>query len=524
MEPSCVPHNLIPGTSKLFVDFLYHFDRVSAFYPYNFLDPQSFKDAAAQINYPEDRRQRLVAALREQNGDSPALEQLARPGTTAIVTGQQVGFLSGPSYTIYKALTAVRLAQELRRQDIDAVPIFWLASEDHDLAEVDHAWIFDPSGKPVRVSTGEVVSTGGPVGEVKLPDAPLQGLRKLLGDLPFADEVFERLSRAYLPGATFSQSFKAFLADVLSGFGILFLDPLAPAMRSIARPFLAEAVTRVPELLEELRDRDRQLAEHGYHSQVHLDEGSSLLFLLNGKRTPLRWKDGQFNVRDKTLSPSELQASAERLSPNALLRPVMQDYLLPTLAYVGGPSEIAYMAQSQVLYQKLLGRMPVIFPRNTFTLLDSRADKLIARYGLSFPELLEPHEKVKSRIAARLVPPALREQLSALETTIGGELDKLRQSLRAFDPTLETASQKSGDKMLYQLHRLSEKTARETLRREERSNRESDYLIDLVYPERRLQERLYSIAPLLAKHGLDLPQRIFEMTQVTCPDHMVRTV
>lgn len=524
MEPSCVRQTLIPGTSKLFADFLYHFDRVSAFYPHNFEDPSSFRLAAAQVNYPESRRQEIVSALREQNGPSASLDELAKPGTVAVVTGQQVGLLSGPSYTIFKALTAVRLVYELRAQGIRAVPIFWLASEDHDLAEVDHVWLFDQDVKPSRITVANEVTNGGPVGEVVLGDVPLAEIRGALGDLPFADETFERLKQAYSPGATFTCAFRTLLQSWLGDFGLLFLDPLAPSIRKIARPFLAETAARVPELLAGVKARDRELAEAGYHSQVHLDEASSLLFLLNGKRTPLRWQDDQFTSRDRTYRTEDLQDMAERLSPNALLRPVMQDYLLPTVAYVGGPAEVAYMAQSQVLYRKLLNRMPVIFPRNSFTLLDTRAEKLIQRYGLSMPCLFDHQEKVKSKIAAKLVPPGLAEKFASLDSSISSSIGSLEESLRNFDPTLEAAAKKSGAKMLYQLRRLSGKTARETLRRDERSAREVNYLIGLVYPQRRLQERFYSIVPFLAKHGPDLPQRLFEMTQISCPDHMVRTV
>ncbi len=525
MEPSCVRQDQIPGTSRLFADYLYHFDHVRRFYPHGFCDPASFSAAATQLDYPESRREQLISALREQNGDSAALGELSRPGTVAVVTGQQVGLLSGPSYTIFKALTAVRLAHELRQLDIRAVPVFWLASEDHDLAEVDHAWLFNHDATPAKVGVTSAVTNGGPVGEVVLSDMPLEAIRAALGELPFADEVLSKLERAYVPGATFTAAFKTFLQDVLREFGLLFLDPLAPAVRAIARPFLAGAAGRVPELLAALKARDRELSDAGYHSQVHLDEGSSLFFMLgDGKRTALRWKDGQFSARDRVYRLEELQEGVDRLSPNALLRPVMQDYLLPTAAYVGGPAEIAYMAQSQVLYEKLLGRMPVIFPRNSFTLLDNRAEKLIARYGIQMPDLFEHQDKVKGQMAGQLVPAGLADEFSSIESSISSAISGLESRLRSFDPTLEAAAKKSAAKMIYQLRHLAQKTARETLRRDERSAYEANYLVNLTYPHRRLQERFYSIVPFLARHGLDLPQRLYEMTQVTCPDHMVRTL
>jgi bacillithiol biosynthesis cysteine-adding enzyme BshC len=525
MEPSCIRQDLIPGTTKLFADFLYHFERVSDFYQHPYSNPQSFQDAAKQVQYPEDRRARLVEALREQNGTSASLDELARPGTLAVVTGQQVGLLSGPSYTIYKALTAVRLVHELRAAGVRAVPVFWLASEDHDLAEVDHAWLFDQNARPAKISVTNAVANGGPVGEVAIPELPWTEIAQALGDLPFASEVLDRLRNAYTPGATFTCGFKRFLQDTLKDFGLLFLDPLAPAIRSLAAPFLASTVERVPELLEALRRRDAELAERGYHAQVHLDQNSSLLFLLSdGKRVALRSKEGRFSAREKEYTAQELACTGEHLSPNALLRPVMQDYLLPTISYIGGPSEIAYMAQAQVLYKNLLGRMPVMFPRNSFTLLDSRAEKLMARYRLSLPDLFTHPDKVRSAIAAQLVPAGLAGEFSVLESSLTKSLESLRHNLHSFDPTLEAAAQKSSAKMLYQLKRLASKTARETLRRDERSVWAANYLVDLVYPQKHLQERFYSIVPFLAKHGPDLPQHLFERTQLTCPDHMVRTI
>jgi bacillithiol synthase len=525
MEPSCVRQDLIPGTSKLFSDFLYHYDRVSQFYPHHFLDSEAFQNAAQELRYPDERRAQLIAALREQNGESANLRELAKPGTYAVVTGQQVGLLSGPSYTIFKALTAVRLARELSAAGIPSVPVFWLASEDHDLAEVDHAWVFDNNARPGKISVANAVTNGGPVGDVIIPELPWQEMKEALGNLPFAHEVLERLAEAYPAGSSFSGGFKNFLHGLLKSFDILFLDPLAPAVRELSRPLLREAVGRVPELVAALRTRDVEIAACGYHLQVHLDEDASLLFLLgDDKRTPLRWQGGRFTARDKSYSVEQMETMADRLSPNALLRPVLQDYLLPTVSYVGGPAEIAYMAQSQVLYRGLLGRMPVIFPRNSFTLLDARAEKIMQRFGLSLPDLLSHQDKLRCRIAAQLVPPGLAGEFSILESSVSKGLAGLQENLRKFDPTLEAASKKSGAKILYQLRRLAAKTARETLRRDERSVWAANYLTDLVYPQRHLQERFYSIVPFLAKYGLDLPERLYELTQISCPDHMLRTV
>jgi bacillithiol synthase len=523
MQPSCVRQDQIPGTSAFFADYLYQFDKVSAFFPYSSWQGDGVDSTAASVSFPAARRAQIVAALAAQNDNSAALEKLARPDTVAIITGQQVGFLLGPAYTIFKALTAVKLAEHLNEQGISAVPIFWLATEDHDLAEVDHAWVFNQEATASKVSLAASVVNGGPVGDVVLNEVPLAELRVALGDLPFAEDVMTQVAASYRAGATLGSAFRKLLEQVLKGLGLLYLDPLAAPVRDVAAPFLSEAVQRLPDLLSALRVRNAKIAAAGYHTQVHVDADTSLFFLLkNGRRLPIRWKDGRFISRDTSYSPAELAALANQLSPNALLRPVMQDYLLPTAAYIAGPSETAYFAQSAVLYEKLLGRMPVIYPRNSFTLLDARASKLLTRYELRVPNLLDHHEQVKGLIASRLVPPALSDQMKAAQTSVSQSLTRLQGGLLDFDRTLEAAARKSTSKISYQFAKLERKIARETMRRDERATKDADYLLNLIYPQRHLQERFYSILPFLAKHGLDLPQQLLGQIQLSCPDHMLR--
>ena len=477
MESSCVRQTCIPGTTKLFADYLYDFNQVSEFYPQHFSDLNSLAESARKLEFPESRRSQIVTALRAQNGDTESLKKLARPGTVAVVTGQQVGLFSGPAYTIFKALTAIRLAAELDREGVPAVPVFWLATEDHDLAEVDHAWFFDASLRPIKLGLHSAGLRDAPVGGVQLGDIPEAELRQALGDFPFGEETLEKLTRHYRSSNTYGDAFRSFLKDVLSDFDLIFLDPLHQAIRELGGPLLAEVAQRVPELTEALRERNAALDAAGYHAQVHLDADSSLLFHLHeGKRIALKSKDGELVRKDVTLTVSDLRRDGTRLSPNALLRPVMQDYMLPTAAYVGGPAEIAYFAQSEVLYKHLLGRMPVIFPRNSFTLLDERATKLMGRYSMQLPDLLQPQGAVREVIASKLVPQDLRDEMAALRGNVAGSVRQMREKLLRFDPTLAAAAQKSIAKISYQIEKLANKTARETMRRDKRVESDTDHL------------------------------------------------
>jgi bacillithiol biosynthesis cysteine-adding enzyme BshC len=524
MEPACLRHTEIPHTSRLFSDFQYHFDRVSRFYRYPPSDPTAFASAAREISYPDDRRAALVAALRARNGDSPALERLAHRGTVAVVTGQQVGLFSGPAYTIYKALTAARLAARLSEQGIPAVPVFWLATEDHDFPEVSHNFVFDSRHRPVTLSVSGEASDR-PVGSIPIADPPLDQLSQAFADFPYGAEVARMVREAYHRGATFGSAFQGLLAQLLGKFGFLFLDPLDEQIRRLAGPILRQALGDGDRLKQKLLDRNHELEKDGYHAQVHLEQKTSLAFLLDGdRRLTLKRQNGDYVSKDRRFSISQLVEMAEHVSPNALLRPVVQDYILPTVAYVGGPAELAYMAQSEILYEDLLGRMPVMVARSGFTLLDARTAKLMNRYGLTIPSFFHGDDAIREKIAATLVPADLEQQFSETRAAAAQSLDRMRGDLVNFDATLAQAADKARAKILYQLAKIERKTARETLKRNQRAANDASYMSGLIFPEKHLQERFYSILPFIARHGLELLDTLYEQVNLECPDHKILAV
>ncbi|MEP6714243.1 MAG: bacillithiol biosynthesis cysteine-adding enzyme BshC [Terriglobia bacterium] len=511
MQCTCVRQTDLPNTSKLFSDLIYRFDRVSDLYPFPPNDLGAL-ERAARFDFPDDRRAATVRALTPLNQGNPSLARLAEPGTVAIVTGQQVGLFGGPAYTIYKALTAIRIAEELSERGIPAVPVFWLATEDHDFVEINHTWVFGPDHQPVRLAVRQPATGGArPVGGVTPQDLPIAELRSALAGFPFADEAVALVERAYQPGRDMGSSFAHLIRELFAPWGLLLIDPMTPALREIAAPLMRQAVERMPELNAALMERAKELEARGYHAQVLVDNKTSLVFLLeNGQR---------LSPRQAKASPADLAARAHQLSPNALLRPVVQDYLLPTAAYAGGAAELAYFAQSQVLYEKLLGRQPVAFPRAGFTLLDQRAGKQMARYRLNPTDLFVNDQTLREKVAQRLVPPGLKGELDRAGDTVARTLNELSEGLRAFDVNLVSALETSRRKIEYQLGKIAHKTAAQMLLKNEQAQRDARSLHGLVFPEGHLQERLYSIVPFLAKFGPDLIGDVYQQVRVECPDH-----
>jgi bacillithiol biosynthesis cysteine-adding enzyme BshC len=521
----CLRQTELPNTTRLFADFLYSHRSVAGFYEGSPLDPASYQLAVERLDYPDGRRSAMAAALAELNPPSAQLDLFARSGTVAVVTGQQVGLFSGPCYTVYKALTAAKLAARLNDQGIPAVPVFWLASEDHDFAEVAQAHSFGPGHQPASQRVDAPDSASRPVGDVVPAAYPTAELRASMEGLPFADQVARMVEESYIGGASMAQAFRSLLRRLLPDFGLLYVDPMRPAIRAIAAPLIRLAVERAPALSDLLIARGRELESRGYHAQVHFEAKSALFFLLEqGRRIGLR-RDGEHHAHPGgRYSARDLADRAERISPNALLRPVVQDFLLPTVAQVGGPAEIAYLAQTQALYRGLDRRGPVVVPRAGFTLLDPRSDKLLSRYRLSIPQFFGGFEALRERMAASLVPPELASEIAAVRSSTTASLDALRNRIDGFDPTLAAALDKSRAKILHQLGKVDAKAARESLRRDARALEDARSLFSLVCPDRHPQERLYTILPFLAKHGTDLVDRLYDQLSLDCPDHLVAVV
>jgi bacillithiol biosynthesis cysteine-adding enzyme BshC len=509
----------------LFQDFLYQYDRVAPFFSHNYLDPACWAKAASAVDFPDARRAALVSALRAQNGPSASLDLLAKPGTVVVVTGQQVGLFGGPCYTIYKALTAARLAADLTASGINAVPVFWLATEDHDFEEVNHAWTFDQHLLPRKLQVKVAGQEQRPVGGVVVDQFPIEDLKQSLAGMPFGAEVAALVEESYAPGSTMGAAFSSLLRKLLPDLGLLYLDPMDAAVRAIASPIVRDAVLASGDLKRLLMERDSVLEKAGYHAQVHVEKSTSLFFLLeDGRRTTLRYGDDRYAGLTGKWTSSELAERAEQLSPNALFRPVVQDYLLPTIAQVGGPAEVAYLAQSQVLYQALGRVAPVAVPRSGFTLFDARGGKLMSRYGLNPTDFFEGPAPLKERISRTLVPQDLQASLAETREAAGALMSRLESSLAGFDKTLASSTSKSRAKILYQMSKIEAKAARQALARDTRAGTDADYLFNLVYPHKHLQERLYGVLPFLAMNGLGLIKEIGEHVRLECPDHVVLTV
>lgn len=520
----------LPGTRPIYADLLSNFSGVSRFFRF----PPSIDAAtaaAADIRMDARHRQRLVCELAAQNeGGGPAtresLDLLSDPSAVVVATGQQVGLLGGPVFTLYKALTAVCCARELSRRGTPAVPVFWLATEDHDLAEVNHAWIFGPTSVPRRLEARTSGTAGAAVGGIRIEDARLSALEETCRCLPYGSDAIAAARAAYEGCPDLGGAFRAFYRSLLSETGLLFLCPMSDGIRRLAAPLLSRAIERAPELTDLLLDRGDGLLDAGYHQQVHFQTSTSLVFLFeDASRVALKRRNGAYWSGSRPYSRDELLARLAHapmdVSPNALLRPVMQDFLLPTAALVAGPSEAAYLAQSAVIYESLLGRMPAVLPRASFTVLDAKTRKLLRRYGLAIEDCLVPRSALEAGIASKVVPPSLQSKLAADRERIQDSLGDIEMALSQFDPTLVASFGVSRRKIEYQLEKIEAKVSREAFRRNGAARGHAATLADSLFPLGHLQERVYAVPPMLARFGPEFVDRVREAIEPGSSDHKV---
>jgi len=528
--PDCISFASIPHTSKIFSDFLSYSPDVRRFFP---TQPDAAQIAAFAKSVPRDlQRQAAVADVLEKQNRSwgasePTLRNIdrLRKGAFAVVTGQQVGLFGGPALALFKVASALALTKQVQALGVECVPVFWMASEDHDLAEVNQALLLtqDLQLAPFTANTAGV--EGAPVASIRFAEGTndmVARAGKLLGESLAADYLRE----SYTEGTSFSDAYAKLYARLFGEHGLILLTPSDAELHRIASPLFVDAARRAAELDDAILVRNRELQAAGYHQQVKVTSESTQLFaLVDGVRMPVHRANRQFKIGRELVSGDDLErrieAAPEQFNANVLLRPVLQDYWLPTLAYVGGPAEIAYFAQAAVVYEKLLGRVTPIASRMSATLIEPRIERLLTKYQVDLPEMFHGECELRDCIAARSLPPELKQSFEDARGAVGESMKRASASLQKLDPTLVEAATRATSKMQYQINRLEKRAAQAELRRSEIITRHASQIENSLYPNKTLQEREIAGLYFHAKYGPALVDRLVDLAQARCPEHKV---
>jgi bacillithiol biosynthesis cysteine-adding enzyme BshC len=534
----------IPQQTRLFLDYLRDPAALPRFYP-----------EAVRFHYDlSERAERVLSAYQTDRGAiCDALEQMNRGWGTgettlanirelraadclAVVSGQQAGLFGGPLYTIYKALSAVKLAECMTQRGVKAVPVFWIAAEDHDFAEVANAELINRDCALGRVSVPlEMHFEGLPVGRVALDesiDGTVQSLLDALPQTEFSEDLEKLLRDAYQPGRNYGDAFARLVTSLIGQRGLILLDPLDPELKKLAAPLYAKAAGSAQEIAQAIANRSRELEDAGYHAQVAPSENSFPLFLHdeNGSRHALtRTENGKYHAKGaghaQEYSSDDLAAWAlrepERFSPNVTLRSVVQDFLLPTVAYYGGSAEIAYFAQTSEVYRLLDRPATPILHRASMTIIEKHTWRSLERYHIGLADFFAGFDHVVARVVKECLGKETSAAFDHTTDTFNQELDALQEQLRHVDPTLAGALDTGRRKINYQIDGLRTRFQRAQMGRDEAVHRQLQRAFDLLYPNKALQERSINITSLLSRHGRYVVDWIYDAIDLASTEHQV---
>ena len=537
MKSQCLPFRQIPHTTPLFNDFLSWSPHIRPFYSRPPRLSEWLKDETSAVGYAPTRREQVADLLQRQNkawdASSKTLENInrLRDGASAVVTGQQVGLFGGPLFSIFKALTTIKLAREATNAGVSCVPVFWLATTDHDLDEISHVSVLASDGSLQTLTAPTRGLQDAPVGTITFGreiEPVVEAAAAFLGD----SEAVGFLRDSYRPGENFGSAFARLISHLFAEWGVILLDASDPELHKIAQPIYRAAVERAAELDDALLARGKELEAAGYHQQVKVTQSSTLLFMLrDGARMPVQRRssgetaDAEFLVADERIAQAEMLSrigsQPHQFSANVLLRPVVQDYLLPTLAYVGGAAEVAYFAQAAVVYNGLLGRATPIIPRFSGTIVDAKPKALLERYNVAIPDVFHGPEVLRECLAKHTLPRDLQAAFDQADLSLNKSLAAVQQSLEHLDKTLVDAANNAASKMHHQLDQLRSRAARAELRQSEILNRHAELLSNALYPNKVLQEREIAGLHFVARHGTELLHSLFESIHTDCLDHQI---
>lgn len=541
-----VPYKFLPSYSELFLSYISNFKSLKKFFEYDYLNPEDYLKCIElkKENYAMNKsffRNDLCSILTEQNTKfnsglktTENIKLLGEHDTFAVVTGQQLGFLTGPFYTILKAINAIQLASKLNLQfnEYKFVPVFWLESDDHDFLEVNNATVITKENelKTIRYFEGgaEQEKYLKQTGNLVLDDSInlfADELEESFNKTDFSAELFQAVRDAYKPGSNVKSAFAEFLNFILKDKGLILLDPSDPEIKKLLKPVFETELNLSPLVSERVIHTSVELEEN-FSIQVK-PKAINLFYIHDGNRYLLEPRENEVfalkNSRQK-FSRQELfeilESNPERFSANVITRPICQDYLLPTIAYVGGPSEISYFAQFKEAYKIFNVVMPVIYPRTSVTIIEGRVKSFLEKYNLKF-EMLFQEKDLKDKILRSISEVNSEQIFSDLKEELTGIFYTYEKELSRIDPGQTDSFRKRNKQFLESLEIAKSKFSESQTRHNEVLSNQLKKVMTNIYPGSNLQERVLNITYFLNKYGYELIEKIISETDINLFEHQL---
>jgi bacillithiol biosynthesis cysteine-adding enzyme BshC len=530
----------LPWIRPLIGDYSFNFQKIAPLYAGDPASAPAWRDAVARRHAHPAKTVAIAEVVKTQQerrgapaAARDAAHRLGDAATVAVVTGQQAGAFGGPLFTLLKAVTAIQLARRVSAdQGVCAVAVFWVDAEDHDWEEVRSCTILDAEFQPASVTLADPEGAGElPVAALTLDERIEQSLAALSGSLPdtdFSEMVLASLRAAYQPGTGMAAAFAKWIEALLGPHGLVVFESADPAAKKLAAPvFLREL--REPGRTSSLAlAAGQQLHDRGHEPQVMPQPDSLALFHLNGGRRAIRRQGEHFVIGESQVTAPALVREAEtdpsHFSPNVLLRPIVQDTLFPTICYVAGPSELAYLGQLGGVYHHFGIPMPLMYPRGSATLVDSSTARFLSRYDFPLADLRPQDESGLNRLLQAQLPPEVEESLTDAEATIRTALQRVIDAMPALDPTLAGAAKTTVGKMEHDLRSLHSKVIQAAKRRDDTLRRQFTRAQSQIFPLGHPQERTLGVVFFLNRYGPAVVDRLLQELPLQMGRHWILTI
>lgn len=505
--------------NKLFQDYLKNSQKLEPYFQTNPFSPGDLDKAIQSYQFSNDR-EKSISLLKDFNRKFGAgkktlraIERLSDDKSIAVVTGQQLTLLGGPLFTIYKIISAIHFAKKWEKQfNIPCVPVFWLADEDHDYEEIASLGLplKDDHKKVTLPNESELEKR---VAEIEL-NYNFENFKKEIVesqfDTDFTDQLWRKLDACYQPGKTIGEAFGRLVLDLFKDYGLILAGSAEPSIKQHLSSVLIKSVQGVIEQYKLLEAKSNDLVSNGYHAQVHLQHSN--LFWINeeGNRTKLSFEENTWTADGNGTSWSskelidEIEQKPDRFSPNVFLRPILQNELLPTFAYIAGPGEISYHAQMKDFFEEFEQTMPVIVPRFSATLMESGIDRVFEKLPFNVSDYNERIEDLESRFIEQSDSPDIESIFDEWKSEVDEVSEARIEKIKNIDPTLEGASEKAKAVFFTELDKLKGKVYRSVKDQEKTQLNRIRKIKSNLFPNGNLQEREVAFIYFMNKYGLDI--------------------
>lgn len=546
-ELSAPPHSVplpvdfrgFPGIRRLAAEYVANFDALRSFFAGDPADDAAWRAAIAARSRPGGEASAVGPVVRAQQrargAPDAAVDAAARlddRGAVAVVTGQQAGLFGGPLYTLLKAVSAIRLARRAERVfGAPAVAVFWIDAEDHDLDEIRTCGVLDGDRALATVTLETKAPSGTPAAAVRLGREIEPALDALAGGLPdtdFTAAVLGDLRGAYANGRGLVEAFATWLEQLLGPHGLVIFDAADPTAKPLAADVFAREIASAGASTSLARSQGERLRDAGFHAQVAPPSNAVSLFLQNGGRRAIRLDGDRLRADDAALDRAawlgRLRDDAARFSPNVLLRPIVQDRLFPTVCYVAGPNELAYLAQLKPVYRHFGVPMPLVAPRLSATLVDPAVMKFLQRTGIPLAALQPQDESALNRLLGAQLPASVEQALDGAAGAIRDRMAAAAAAVAEVDPTLAGAAESTRGRMERDLGSLRGKVVQAAKRRHQTLRRQFTRAQSQIFPRGKPQERAVGGVCFLNRYGPPLVERLLSDAALDTNRHWVIAV